>query len=72
MASTLKTPEELRTAGIDALNEALGPVDAVRFLRLFTSGAGDYTADRDRIIGTPSLDEIENDLSGANRHSSEA
>ena len=49
------TPAELRRAGIDALVRALGPVGTARFLQQFDSGYGDYTADRDRILGNPTV-----------------
>ena len=49
------TPAELRRAGIDALVRALGPVGMARFLQQFDPGHGDYTADRDRILGNPTV-----------------
>lgn len=52
------TPAELRRAGIDALVRALGPVGMARFLQQFDSGYGDYTADRDRILGNPTVDDL--------------
>jgi hypothetical protein len=56
------TPAELRRAGIDALVRALGPVGMARFLQQFDPGHGDYTADRDRILGNPTVDELMDDL----------
>ena len=41
-----KTPIELYRVGVDALNRALGPAEAIRFLRLLDNGSGDYTAER--------------------------
>jgi len=38
---------EIRKKGIEALNNALGPVGMVRFLHQFETGAGDYTKERD-------------------------
>lgn len=55
-------PAELRRAGIDALVKALGPVGMARFLRQFDPGQGDYTAERDRILGSPSVDEVMDEL----------
>jgi hypothetical protein len=52
------TPTELRRAGIDALMRALGPVGMIRFLQQFDVGHGDYTADRDRILGNPTVDNL--------------
>ena len=56
------TPAELRRAGIDALVRALGPVGMARFLQQFDPGHGDYTADRDRILGNPTVDDLIDDL----------
>ena len=49
--------EEIRKIGIEALAEALGPVDAVRFLQSFDLGRGDYTKERSHVLGL-TLDEI--------------
>ena len=43
-------PAELRSQGFKALVGALGWANAVRFLRLFESGIGNYTAERDAIL----------------------
>jgi hypothetical protein len=56
------TPAELRRAGIDALVKALGPVGMARFLQQFDPGHGDYTADRDRTLGNPTVDELMDEL----------
>lgn len=52
------TSEEIRTLGLAALTKALGPSGAVRFLRQFQHGSGDYTANRSRILGNPSVDDL--------------
>jgi len=56
------TPAELRRAGIDALVRALGPVGMARFLQQFDPGHGEYTADRDRIMGNPTVDDLMDEL----------
>ena len=56
------TPAELRRAGIDALVRALGPVGMARFLQQFDPGHGDYTADRDRILANPTVDDLMGEL----------
>ena len=40
------TPETLRQAGLDALRPDLGAAGMVRFIQLFETGKGDYTAER--------------------------
>ena len=52
------TLPELRRAGIDALVKALGPVGMARFLQQFDRGRGDYTAERDGTLGSPTVDEL--------------
>ena len=52
-----RSAEEIRKIGIDALVEALGPVDAVRFLQSFELGRGDYARERSHVLGL-TLDEI--------------
>jgi hypothetical protein len=52
-----RSTEEIRKIGIDALAEALGPVDAVRFLQSFDLGRGDYTKERSHVLGL-TLDEV--------------
>jgi hypothetical protein len=56
------TPAELRRAGIDALVRALGPVGMARFLQQFDPGHGDYTTNRDRILGNPTVDGLMDEL----------
>lgn len=40
------TPETLRQAGLDALRRDLGAAGMARFIQLFETGKGDYTAER--------------------------
>jgi len=42
----LATLEQIRHAGLEALQRELGPTNAARFLCLFDGGKGDYTARR--------------------------
>lgn len=52
-----RSAEEIRRRGLEALAEALGPVDAVRFLQSFDLGKGDYTKERAQVLDLE-LDEI--------------
>ena len=56
------TLPELRQAGIEALVKALGPVGMARFLQQFDQGRGDYTAERDRILGSSTVDELVDEI----------
>jgi hypothetical protein len=52
------TPAALQRAGIDALVKELGAVDAVRFIRLYDNGHGDYTKERHATFDGMSVDDI--------------
>lgn len=49
---------EIRRLGIEALTKALGPAGMARFMQQFEMGSGDYTRDRDKILGNPTIQEI--------------
>jgi hypothetical protein len=49
--TTAMTLEQIRSAGLHALTQALGPVGLVRFLQQFELGQGDYTTERHRWLG---------------------
>lgn len=49
---------EINQQAIQLLYRELGVVDAVRFLKQFTQGYGNYTQERDNLFGKKSLDEI--------------
>ncbi len=49
---------ELRVAGIDILNRALGPAETLRFLSLFRSGPTDYVEVSRRLYDNQSVEEI--------------
>ena len=42
----LNNPIEIRTVGMQALKDVLGPVGMVRFMQQFDLGHGDYTKDK--------------------------
>jgi hypothetical protein len=52
------TPIELNRKGFQALVDSLGYVDAVRFIKQFDNGEGNYTKDRDQWLGDLTLDNI--------------
>ena len=58
MGTKMRTLNEVRQIGLDALARALGPADMVRFLQQFETGKGDYTAERYEVLGNKSLDDI--------------
>lgn len=44
----LNNPLEIRTIGMKALRDVLGPIGVVRFMQQFDLGYGDYTKERQR------------------------
>jgi len=49
---------EINQQAIRLLYQELGTANAVRFLKQFTVGFGDYTKERENIFGQKTLDEI--------------
>lgn len=62
------TQEEIRLAGIRVLGEHMGLVGMIRFLQQTETGHGDYTAERGRLLGDPTVEELflEIESSGSN------
>jgi hypothetical protein len=58
MSTSMRSPEEIRQLGLTALTHSLGPVDTLRFLQQFDRGQGDYTKQRDDVLGHPQLQEV--------------
>ena len=50
MRAIITDPVELRRRGFEALVHELGWVNAVRFLRQYETGQGDYTRERDQFL----------------------
>jgi len=64
MISDMRPLIEVNQEAIHLLYRELGVVDAIRFLRQFTQGYGNYTQERENLFADKSLediiDEIEN------------
>jgi hypothetical protein len=60
--TTLMTPVELTRRGFQALVNALGFADAIRFIRQFDHGSGDYTQERHQWLDSLTLDDIWADI----------
>ena len=53
---------ELQNKGCQILEEHLGIVGMLKFLQLFDVGYGDYTKEREKFLGTPTIDEIKAEI----------
>ena len=62
MTNRSQTANDIRRAGIAALTGALGPVQTIRFLQQFDLGSGDYTAERAKLLGNPTVEDLLGEL----------
>lgn len=62
MIADVRPLVEINQSAIRLLYQELGVVDAVRFLRQFTPGLGNYTQERKVLFGNKSLDDIVSDI----------
>jgi hypothetical protein len=53
-----KTIAQIQSEGYDALVNALGPEDAVWFIRSFDPGSGDYTQERKKYLKKKTVKQI--------------
>ena len=58
----MMTPVELNRKGFKALVDALGYADAIRFIRQFDHGSGDYTKERHQWLDELTLEDIWADI----------
>ena len=62
MITEMRPLIEINQQAIGLLYKELGVVDAVRFLKQFTQGYGNYTQEREVLFGKKSLDEIVSEI----------
>lgn len=62
MSSDVKPLAEITQKAIHLLYRELGAVNAVRFLKQFTAGFGDYTKDREVLFSGKTLDQIVSEI----------
>lgn len=58
MTVQIRPLHEINRDGHAALVRELGVVGALRFLNQFTTGQGDYTAERESFLGDETLEEL--------------
>jgi hypothetical protein len=58
MITEMRPLIEINQQAIHMLYKELGVVDAVRFLKQFTQGYGNYTQEREFLIAEKSIDKI--------------
>jgi hypothetical protein len=62
MITEVKPLAEINQQAIRLLYQELGLVNAIRFLKQFTVGFGDYTQERDELFKDKTLDEIAGEI----------
>jgi hypothetical protein len=62
MITEVKPLTEINQQAIRLLYQELGVINAVRFLKQFTVGFGDYTKEREFLLGSKTLDQIMNEI----------
>jgi len=62
MITEVKPLAEINQQAIHLLYQELGVINAVRFLKQFTFGFGDYTKEREVLFGSKTLDQIVNEI----------
>ena len=62
MITEIRPLIEINQQAIHLLYKELGVVDAVRFLKQFTQGFGNYTQERDDLFEKKSLDDIVSEI----------
>lgn len=67
MTVQLRPLHEINRDGHAALVRELGVVGAIRFLSQFTTGQGDYTAEREDFLGEETLEELFEQVQEVNR-----
>ncbi|MDR2583358.1 MAG: hypothetical protein LBC75_07755 [Fibromonadaceae bacterium] len=60
-AANLNNMTEIRTIGLKALSEALGPIGMARFMQQYDAGYGNYTKEKYEIPDM-AMEEIDNAL----------
>ena len=58
MTIEMSSVAQITTRALAILSRELGPVNTARFINQFSVGSGDYTQERDSIIGSPTVAEI--------------
>lgn len=58
MTTEIASVAQITTRALAILSKELGPVNTARFINQFSVGSGDYTRERDSIVGDQTVAEI--------------
>ena len=59
---TLNEVNTVNDVAVDAILKEIDPVDAIRFLRQFEHGSGDYMKDRDQWLDAMSFEDLTKEI----------
>ena len=62
MNAQIMIQQQIRMTGIKILSQHMGVTEMIRFLQQSETGYGDYTKDRDKLLGNPSLEDLVADI----------
>jgi len=62
MTQQVKPLTEITHVAIQVLCKEIGIVNTIRFINQFTTGSGNYTAEREQLFGDLSLDEVVSEI----------
>jgi len=62
MNAQIMTQQQIRMTGIKILSQHMGVTEMIRFLQQSETGYGDYTKNRDKLLGNPSLEDLVADI----------
>jgi hypothetical protein len=65
MNPAIKPLTEITRQAFAVLTREFGPADTIRFVSQFTTGSGNYTAERDALFGQDKLADIVNAIKSA-------
>jgi hypothetical protein len=64
----ITSPNELREKGFRALADTLGWANAVRFLRQYDPGSGNYTQERQSLLPDETLETLTGEIDRIQKH----
>ncbi len=53
---------EIQRYGFEALTQSLGVVGMLKFIQIFDKGQGDYTKEREKYLGNPTIEDIKREI----------
>lgn len=62
MNTQTMTQQEIRVKGMEILCRHMGLTGMIRFLQQTETGYGDYTTDRYKLLGEPTVEELVSDI----------